>query len=182
MGFIGLKKPKEQLVKENISIGDKLLLPQNIQIENNHAMIFFIRHIGCPFAEATLKMINERVTLNPTIDYIIISHGNHDSYFSWLKIINIDKDIKHFIDSDRIFYGNAGLGFSSISHFLSFKPITGVLKLLLKGIKNRSAEGTRWQKAGTFLIKKDGTILWNHIPQYADELPSIDRALKVIEN
>lgn len=44
----------------------------------------------------------------------------------------------------------------------------GVMRLWFKGIRNRMATGTRWQRAGVFLVR-EGRVVWCHVPGSAQE-------------
>ena len=55
------------------------------------------------------------------------------------------------------------------------------MALRKEGIRNRIASGTRWQKAGAFLVGSDGRVVWKQVPDTADQVPGIDEILAAMD-
>ena len=165
------------------------------QISNDYC-IAFLRHTGCPFAEQTLKALlaeyrkqyastTQRSVAhdNPddtaAIQLIFVCHGNQSTAIEWLeKIIGVEQinqipGVLVVLDGNQTLYHAYGLGRSSFKHFAGISSLAGVMTLWPKGVRNRSASGTRWQQAGTFWVKQ-GIITQRHIPLTANKLPVLN--------
>lgn len=177
MTFIGLKKPKQQKVSDKLQPGDDSPKIEKCVGEKPYKLITFLRHPGCPFAESTLKEIRNISDKYKNIDFIIITHGNEKICHSWLHSIGGTDTIHAIHDEDRSIYGSFGLGYTNFWHFIGFKSLMGVVKLVFKGIRNRKATGTRWQSAGSFLVGPEEKILWAHIPKSAEEIPNFEKTI-----
>ena len=51
------------------------------------AVIAFLRHTGCPFAEATLLALREAADAHPQIEWIAISHAGPEATQRWCDAI-----------------------------------------------------------------------------------------------
>jgi hypothetical protein len=98
--------------------------------------------------------------------------GDADITDAWLAAIGGLGPLKWVHDPDRQLYGQWGLGFARLAHFGGLPSLLGVVRLWFQGIHNRGATGTRWQRAGVFLVR-DGRVAWLHVPASAQafELP-----------
>src|SRR4051794_28319774 len=47
------------------------------------AVVAFLRHTGCPFAEATARMLREAAALHPEIDWAAVSHSPTEATARW---------------------------------------------------------------------------------------------------
>lgn len=180
MSRIGLSKPAEQRVRKRLLVGDKMPSGSEFTVDKDYLLIAFIRHIGCPFAEATVTQLREAVQPYPEVEAVVVGHGDQAIAEQWLQLIGGLGPLRYRHDPDRKLYGRWGLGFSDWQHFLGKESLTGVLELLREGVKNRISTGTRWQKAGAFLLDKKGKILWNHLPKTANDLPDWEMALQQV--
>ncbi|MCL6415815.1 hypothetical protein MIB92_09135 [Aestuariirhabdus sp. Z084] len=132
-------------------------------------MIAFLRHVGCPFAEHCVKRLRYWADEHPDIEVSIVSHGDHKASKRWLNSIGGQGRLHLIDDPERELYGQWGLGYSNLGHFMGLRSLLGVLRLLPRGIRNRQACGTRWQRSGLFLLKEN-RIIWYHIPHSAEIL------------
>jgi hypothetical protein len=144
------------------------------------AVIAFLRHTGCPFAEATLRALRDASAAHPEIDWIAISHAGPEATQRWCDAIGGRGDVDVLLDIDRRCYAAWGLGRSSLSHFLGRRSLSEVARLARQGIRNRHPEGTRWQQAGTFALDGGGMVRWRHLPAHAGELPDLDEAAAAV--
>lgn len=180
MNRIGLSKPVEQKVRKKRSVGDKMPSGTGLTLQKDYLFIAFLRHIGCPFAEATVTRLRGAAQQYPEVDFLVVGHGEESIARQWLQLIGGLGDLRYRHDPDRELYGRWGLGYSDWQHFLGKQSLTGALSLLREGVKNRMATGTRWQKAGAFLLDKQGIIRWKHAPESADELPDLELAMQSV--
>jgi AhpC/TSA antioxidant enzyme len=140
------------------------------------AVIAFLRHTGCPFAEATLRALRDAAAARPEIDWIAVSHAGPEATQRWCDAIGGRGDVEVLLDVERSFYAAWGLGRSSLGHFMGRRSLSEVARLAREGIKNRHPDGTRWQQAGTFAVDASDVIRWRHLPEHAGELPDLEEA------
>ncbi|HEY1595353.1 MAG TPA: AhpC/TSA family protein [Thermoleophilaceae bacterium] len=137
------------------------------------AVIAFLRHVGCPFAEATMKALSEETARHPEIDWIAVSHAKLEASDHWCTAIGASRHVRLVIDEERSAYGAWGLGRTSLTHFAGSRSLSAVAELAHEGIRNRHPAGSRWQGAGTFAVNADGEVVWRHIPRHAGALPDL---------
>jgi hypothetical protein len=140
------------------------------------AVITFLRHVGCPFAEATMRAMSELAEQQPDIAWVAVSHAPLEATDRWCTAVGASRHVRLVIDEERVAYGGWGLGRCSLNHFIGRRSLRAVTALAREGIRNRHPVGTRWQRAGTFAIDATGTVVWRHIPAHAGDLPDLDEA------
>jgi hypothetical protein len=140
------------------------------------AVIAFLRHTGCPFAEATMKALREAAGEHPEIGWIAVSHAEERATEKWCGAVGGRGGVRVLLDPERASYAAWGLGRSSLGHFMGRRSLAEVRRLAGRGIRNRHPTGTRWQQAGTFAVDASGTVRWRHLPEHAGELPDLSAA------
>jgi hypothetical protein len=141
------------------------------------AVIAFLRHVGCPFAEATLLALAQQPDRHPRVSFLAVSHAPEPTTVDWRARIGADPARVELIsDPSRALYAAWGLGRTTAAHFLGHRSLGAVVRLARKGIRNRHPVGTRWQTAGTFAVDSGGVVRWRHVPTHAGELPDLDAA------
>ncbi|HEY2773062.1 MAG TPA: hypothetical protein VGK20_03295 [Candidatus Binatia bacterium] len=171
MAWIGLRKPREQNVAEPVHVGDVLPFADSPGSTRPFRLLVFLRHVGCPFAEQTVRELRDLAKRDDRVDVVFVSHGDSRVAAKWLAEVGGAQGAQWIDDVARKWYGACGLGYTPLSHFLGLRSLSGAMQLRGRGIRNRSASGTRWQGAGAFLIGRDGRVLWRHVPATADEVP-----------
>ena len=146
------------------------------------AVIAFLRHTGCPFAEATMRALREAAPRHPEIEWIAISHADAQPTQEWCEAVGGRGDVRVLLDPKRVFYAAWGLGRSSLGHFAGRRSLSEVKRLAQTGIRNRHPHGTRWQRAGTFAVDGSGVVRWRHLPEHAGSLPDLEAAAAVALN
>jgi hypothetical protein len=139
--------------------------------------VSFLRHVGCPFAEATLLALREHAVTAPDVGWLAVSHAPERATVDWCRVVGGADGVEVVSDRERRFYAAWGLGRSSLGHFMGRESLRAVMKLARSGIRNRSPVGTRWQTAGTFAIDAESAIRYLHQPRHAGDLPDLDAAL-----
>ncbi len=175
--MIGLRKPREQRVAVEPAVGDTFPPASTFAADEPFRVIVFLRHVGCPFAEKTVKTLRDLEARDARVRVFFVSHGDPGTTARWLAEIGGAASATWIDDPSRELYGACGLGYSTLSHFLGRASLTGAIALRREHIRNRIASGTRWQKAGAFLVDRDGRLLWKHVPLTADELPDAGEIL-----
>jgi hypothetical protein len=140
------------------------------------AVVAFLRHVGCPFAEATMRELSRVADVRPQVRWIAVSHASLDATDHWCSAVGASRRLELMIDEGRELYAAWGLGRSSLAHFAGPRSLAGVVREQRRGIRNRHPAGTRWQRAGTFAIDSHGAICWRHIPKHAGDLPDVEAA------
>ena len=155
-----------QAVRDDLRLGDFLDLPPEIRFPGR-SLLVFVRHTGCPFAERDIKRVSGWAAENSEVHVVVVTHGDEALRDAWLADIGGAEGLTFYHDPERHLYGQAGLGFCAASHFMGLPSLLGVMRLWQEGIRNRSASGTRWQRAGVLLVE-DGKLIWRYIPESAE--------------
>jgi hypothetical protein len=141
------------------------------------AVVAFLRHTGCPFAELTLQMLCESAIREPAVQWVAVSHAPQEATDRWCRAVGGADGVLVASDPSRHAYARWGLGRTSLGHFLGRRSLAAVATLARRGIRNRHPHGTRWQSAGTFAIDDQATVRWRLLPAHAGELPDLKAAL-----
>jgi AhpC/TSA family len=141
------------------------------------AVVAFLRHTGCPFAEATMRALREQAAAAPEHEWIAVSHAPRAATDRWCESLGGPGDVRLLSDPSRHTYAAWGLGQTTLGHFLGRRSLQGVVALQRNGIRNTHPNGTRWQSAGTFALDGDAVVRWRHLPTHAGDLPDLRVAL-----
>ena len=144
------------------------------------AVVAFLRHTGCPFAEATMRMLRAAAASSEDVHWIAVSHAPEEATQRWREAIGGSDGVKLVSDPSRRAYAAWGLGRTSLGHFLGRRSLAAVAGQARRGIRNRHPHGTRWQSSGTFALDPEGVVRWRHLPAHAGDLPDLDAALHAI--
>jgi AhpC/TSA antioxidant enzyme len=169
MGSIWLNRPAQQSLAARPWVGDAAPVDAALLSPQRWRLVAFLRHVGCPFAEHTVVKLRAWAQAHPDVAVFIVSHGDTEPTRSWLATIGGTGRTQLVTDPQRRLYGRWGVGYSGLWHFAGPRSLLGVLSLWPQGIRNRSASGTRWQRAATFLLD-GGHVAWAHVPASAQEL------------
>lgn len=168
MAFIGLSRPKKQAISALVVVGQTVPQSSALAASERLRVVAFIRHVGCPFAENTVKQLRLWAEQHPHVAVFIVSHGNASQSTEWINTLGGLGRLRLLIDTQRELHAQWGVGFSNFWHFAGPSSLLGVAALLFKGIRNRNAAGTRWQRAALFLLNGE-CVLWSHVPRSAQE-------------
>lgn len=172
MALIGLRKPPRQRLAVQPEAGELLAIAASLPRSARPFRLFvFLRHVGCPFAEKTVKDLRDLGDEDGRVEVVFVSHGDEKTAARWLALVGGCGSARWIDDPSRQLYGNCGLGYSPASHFLGRASLSAAMALRSQDIRNRVASGTRWQTAGAFLVGSDGRVAWKHVPETADQLP-----------
>jgi len=148
-----------------------------VELDGRPTVVVFLRHVGCPFAEATFRAAHELAAADPGTRWIAVSHGSREATAEWCEAVSGGAGVVELVvDPDRAAYAAWGLGRTSLGHFLGRRSLGEVVRLSRQGIRNRHPSGTRWQSAGTFGVDAAGTIRSVHVPRHAGDLPDLQAA------
>jgi hypothetical protein len=146
------------------------------------ALVAFLRHVGCPFAERTLQLLRDAAAQPHAgdVQFVAISHAAPAATDRWVAAVGGAGPVVVLSDPSRTSYAAWGLGRTTLGHFLGRRSLTAVGALANQGIRNRHPVGTRWQAAGTFALDGDHRVVWRHLPAHAGDLPDLDAALAAL--
>jgi hypothetical protein len=144
------------------------------------AVVAFLRHTGCPFAELTMRMLRAAAASSPEVQWIAVSHAPSEATERWCIAVGGADGVRVASDPSRCAYAAWGLGRTRPSHFLGRRSLAAVGALARRGIRNRHPHGTRWQSAGTFAVDAQAIVRWRALPAHAGDLPNLDLALLAI--
>lgn len=144
------------------------------------AVVAFLRHTGCPFAELTMRRLRAAANAWPQIQWIAISHAPAQATRTWCHDVGGCDGVRVTSDPSRAVYGRWGLGRTNLGHFLGRRSLTGAMHLARSGIRNRHPHGTRWQMAGIFALDSQGIVRWRHLPAHAGDVPELEAAVQAI--
>lgn len=139
-------------------------------------VISFLRHPGCPFAEQTLRRLRATAAGEPDVHWVAVSHASQEDTDRWASAVGGADGVEVAIDDERRLYGAWGVGRTDLGHFLGPRALRAVVGPAREGIHNRHPQGSRWQGAATFAVDGSGTVRWRHLPEYAGDLPDLERA------
>ncbi|BFZ53979.1 hypothetical protein PYCC9005_001010 [Savitreella phatthalungensis] len=156
------------------------------------AIITFLRHCGCPFAEQTLIRARDAALSHQDIDFIAISHSDAASTERWQRAVlgekqtgdNLPDNLRISVDDELKLFAAWGIGASSYWHVLDPRSMMSVLRLQRDhNISVRPTEsGSRWQKSGSFAIDHNRIVRWSRPATRADDVPSFEEAIACIES
>lgn len=142
-------------------------------------VVVFLRHTGCPFAEATLRALRDQAA-GSGVQWLAVSHASDAATDRWLDGLGGAGSVRMASDLSRESYAAWGLGTTSLGHFLGRRSLGAAASLARRGIRNTHPTGTRWQSAGTFAVDSDGVVRWRHLPEHAGDLPDLGAAARAI--
>jgi AhpC/TSA antioxidant enzyme len=145
------------------------------------AVVAFLRHTGCPFAELTMRRVREAAETWPQVQWIAVSHAPANATARWCRDIGGCDHVSLISDPTRRAYAQWGLGRTSLGHFLGRQSLSEVMNLARAGIRNRHPHGTRWQMAGTFAVDGAGIVSWRHLPAHAGDVPELRAAVEAVK-
>ena len=140
------------------------------------AVVAFLRHVGCPFAEATVRQMAALAAERPGIDFLAVTHSPEAPSQRWCESFGGAGGVQLVADPDRARYAAWGVGLSDRRHFAGPESLGALRRLLDEGIHNRWASGNRWQAAATFAVDPAGVLRWRHFPRHAGDLPPLGDA------
>ncbi|MCP3805078.1 hypothetical protein NLX83_38015 [Allokutzneria sp. A3M-2-11 16] len=149
-------------------------------LDGERAIVAFLRHVGCPFAEKTLRELARLGELHPSTAFIAVTHSPHEPTRAWCAAFGGAGVVRLVADPDRAHYGAWGVGVGDRAHFGGRESMASLRVLAAEGIHNRRASGSRWQTAATFAVA-DGVIVWRHLPAHAGDLPPLNAAITALQ-
>src|SRR4051794_40213637 len=158
-------KPKARPVAAPLELGAQAPALSAIRT-GRPAIVAFLRHVGCPFAEATVRQLAGLAAAQPGIDFIAVTHSRDQPSRSWCDAFGGAAGVTIVADPARALHASWGVGLSDSKHFAGPDSMAALRRLLDDGIHNRWASGNRWQAAATFAVDAGGAVRWRHLPRH----------------
>ncbi|PYI10316.1 hypothetical protein BO78DRAFT_238202 [Aspergillus sclerotiicarbonarius CBS 121057] len=162
----------------------QLPLPAN---NSKPTVIAFLRHCGCPVAEATFLDLRTAAEKYPDVNFVAVSHSDQPSTDRWVESVggagNPEANpVVVIVDAERKIYAQWGLGITSWGHVLNPGGLLSIWKLgRERGIWNRPTEsGSRWQLSGNWAVDAEGIVRWGRPVERVEELMDMDQAIEAI--
>jgi alkyl-hydroperoxide reductase/thiol specific antioxidant family protein len=174
------RRPPALLVSTPPGPGDRAPALPIAPATGRPAVVAFLRHTGCPFAEATMRRLRDAAAGRRELQWLVISHAPQDATERWLRAVGGADGATVVSDPSRRAYAAWGLGLTPLAHFLGARSLAAVARLASHGIRNRHPHGSRWQSAGTFALDAEGVVRWRHLPSHAGDLPDLERAQEAV--
>jgi hypothetical protein len=172
-------KPKARGISAPPDLGERVReLP--LLEPGRPAVIAFLRHVGCSFAEATVRAMAALAAAHPTATFFAVTHSGEGQSRAWCDAFGGAGRVTLVPDPERAHYAAWGVGLTDLRHFAGPKSLWTLVRLLDDGIHNRWASGTRWQGAATFGVDASGAVRFRHFPRHAGDLPPLDDAVRAI--
>src|SRR5215468_9236712 len=73
-------------------------------------VVAFLRHVGCPFAEATVRHMVTLGTKYPAIDFVAVTHSREDVSRTWCGAFGGAGSVHVVGDPARAIYATWGVG------------------------------------------------------------------------
>lgn len=174
-----LLRPSAPEPAPRLRVGER---PPALRLEppTGPAVIVFLRHVGCPFAELTVQQLQRVTAEHPELAWWLVSMGSEQTTSAWLETVGRPVGIEVVHDSSLATHARWGLGSSSVLHIMRPRVLLGALSAYRRGARNRSPDGSRWQQAGAFAVAADGRLAWVHYPASAEDLPDLRAAVAAV--
>jgi hypothetical protein len=173
-------RPRSRDTAAPLAIGDRAPALPAIA-PGRPAVVAFLRHVGCPFAEATVRQMAALAADRPAIDFVAVTHSAEAPSRRWCEAFGGAGGVQLVSDPGRACYAAWGVGLSDRRHFAGPESLGALRRLLDQGIHNRWASGNRWQAASTFAVDAGGVVRWRHFPAHAGELPELADAVAAVK-
>ncbi|KXL46705.1 hypothetical protein M433DRAFT_71299 [Acidomyces richmondensis BFW] len=151
------------------------------------AIVVFLRHCGCPFAEKTFLNLRQIARANRHLDVVVVSHSDEAATNTWLNSLpqagSESSNLRVVVDDKLEAYAQWGLGSATYWHVLNPWTLYEVARLRTEeGIMNRPTEsGSRWQRSGFFAVDGKGIVRWGRAADRANDIPDFEEAAKALE-
>lgn len=142
------------------------------------AVVAFLRHCGCPFAEVTVQGLREAAQQHGDLEFLAISHAPSEATARWIESVGGLGRVRLIVDEAFEEYGRWGVGLSGLGHITGLSTLRAVMELKRRGVVNRPPSGTRWQQASTFAVDARRLVVWRHVPRHAGDLPDLGAAIQ----
>ncbi|TVY25713.1 hypothetical protein LHYA1_G006548 [Lachnellula hyalina] len=168
------------VIGSNAPSSAKLRLPV---ADGRPAVVVFLRHCGCPFAEKTFLEARRLANKYPRLNFIAVSHSSRKATDKWISSIGGAWAVTVVVDEEREVYASWGLGVSTTYHLLN--PWTQVAMHKLgkeEGIWAREVDpsGNRWQVGGGWAMDEVGIVRWGAASKTADDMPNLVEACETL--
>ncbi|PWN87457.1 hypothetical protein FA10DRAFT_288878 [Acaromyces ingoldii] len=151
-------------------------------------LVAFVRHCGCPFAQAEVESLGRALKAHPNVRIVIVSHSSDEVVKDWFERVgkanfpDEAKDVRLVADPKFELYASWGIGQMGYSGMLNSDMIKSLKELAAQGIKNtETGEGSyRWQNSGGFAVDHGGKVQFSKLASHAGDTVNYEEAVKTV--
>jgi hypothetical protein len=143
-------------------------------------VVTFLRHVGCPFAEATMRELVPLAEAHAAVAVIAVGQAPAAAMHAWSRGFGGTGRIELHADEELRSYARWGIGRTGVCHFMGARALARLVELRRRGVRNRLSVGSRFQSGATFAVDARGLVVWRHLPRHAGDLPDLDAAIRAI--
>jgi hypothetical protein len=169
---------------------------------DTRSVIIFVRHLGCPFCEVTIRDALRCAKEWTTINFHVVVHATDEQIVSYLKDLHVElhSNVKMHADPERETYAAWGVGEIGLSAIFKSSALSKAMALRKEGIKNGLTIGvrarrfsfiiemlisetyqSRYQTNAAFALDTQGIIRFVHVAQDASEVSDLEAACRSLE-
>ena len=93
-------------------------------------IVAFLRHVGCPFAELTMKTLDQASVRHPEVQFLAVSQGTPAATRRWCAELQMGYGVMVIDDPAGDVYAAWGLGLTTLRHFLGIRSVGRAVSLL----------------------------------------------------
>ena len=82
-----------------------------------------MRHVGCPFAEATLRDLCAAAAAAPAVEWVAVTHSSPSVTLGWCARVGGCDGLRLVEDESRALYASWGLGRTGVWHFAGLRSL-----------------------------------------------------------
>ncbi len=131
------------------------LLPKGVA---GPAVLKFMRHAGCPFAEEDLANTVRAARENPGTSFAVIVHGDPAVAQEWFNKAGAPSNVRLVADEQAELYSKWGNGPTSRSYFSGPEGTLDTLKQMAKGHSLETLSGNRHWPGATAAVDANGRV------------------------
>lgn len=143
------------------------------------ALVAFVRHCGCPFAEKEVRMLGEVAAEHTGIHVVIVQHSPEEQTRAWFERIGghdmfpDDKRVTLVADPGRELYAAWGVGQLGWTNLVNPEVARTLHKQKLEeglDITKSDWYGYRWQNSAGFAVDTEGKITWRKLARESSDV------------
>ncbi|GAM83936.1 hypothetical protein ANO11243_019260 [Dothideomycetidae sp. 11243] len=153
--------------------------PINFSTLSKPALVAFVRHCGCPFAEKEVRLLAEASSANARLHVVIVQHSPEAQTQEWFVRIgghSMFPDMGRVTlvaDPERKMYAAWGIGQLGWTSMVNADIMRTLHKQKLQeglDITKGDWSNYRWQNSGGFAVDSSGKITWHKLAKDSSDI------------